>query len=265
MKHINYADIDFTKLYKLDRQGTKSTTYTDGKNCYKIFNNMDFYELYDLEQKFKSIKKLRVSNLILPKNFITVDDQVIGYTMKYFKNSQSIYDKYLFEEKINIKEFFHLMIKCGSILRNMHRNGIICGDLNFDNILFNKKGEIMFCDIDSCEYGDYASPYVSKFLNNLIVEYRSKDLEVSENTDRITMLLSIFNVLYNEELRNFDKRQYIIYEDDSDNIKSIKEYVNILFDRRRKIPYIPYLDEILDGSEDYIFDVEEENRLLKRK
>lgn len=253
MEKINLKDINFSELKKIKSQGTKSTIYTDGDICYKIVDGLYKEEKEILYNKIISMQGIKIDNVILPNDLIIKDGNLEGYTMNYFKNSMPLSDKFL-KRFFNCKELFDYIVKASITLKNIHNNEIICHDLSFENILVNNDGQIAFCDMDSCLYDKYTSPFCSILIKNFLFDYRSTCVGEKEDIDKLSMILSFYHLLYGEVLQNITKRQYHKLSDNINTLENLRNIANMLVDKNSRIENLPYLDEYIDITDDYIID-----------
>lgn len=261
MEKIQIKDINFSTLQKLKQQGTKSTIYRSDNMCYKILDGLYVDEKKELYCKFLEMDGIQIDNVLLPKQLIVQNDELLGYTMDYFADSMPLSDKFLFRY-VNCKETFNYVLKASQILRDIHSHGIFCQDLSFDNILVNDNGKIVFCDLDGCSYGSYVSPFISVIMKNFFVDYRDEKMFLTTNLDRITMMISFCYWVYGKELQNLTKKEYRKLSNKLDTFKNIKQYANELMDKTTSIGEIPYLDELIDPNDKYIID---RNKQLSKK
>ena len=109
-----------------------------------------------------SAKKRKVNALMkasLPQAVIKPVDTVldmrgrfIGYSMEkavgdkveFLKNR-----KYTVSHDANVKFILEILVKLKNVLSTIHKNGIVIGDLNAKNILFDYSGNIFIIDCDS--------------------------------------------------------------------------------------------------------------------
>ena len=158
MEQIKLKDINLDSLKKLQQQGTKSTMYRNGTSCIKMLDGFYEEEKDALFKKFLDMEGIEIENVLLPKELIVSNGKLEGYTMDYFP-SVSLTDK--FEVRyVDTKKLFDYVYKASKILRDIHRNGIICQDLSFENILVDENGNVKFCDLDGCSYKGNISPFV---------------------------------------------------------------------------------------------------------
>ena len=68
------------------------------------------------------------------------------------------------------------------------------------------------------------------------------------------MILSFYLTLYGEVLQRITKKQYHILSDNIHTLENLREIANILVDKKCPIQDIPYLDEVIDLTDDYEID-----------
>lgn len=253
MKEIKLKEIDLSTLQKLKSQGTQSTIYTDGDICYKFLDGLYPNEKKDLYKKFLDMDGIRINNVLLPEHLIIEDGILKGYTMRYFENSIPLSDKFL-KRYFNCNELFTYVEKASRILRDIHSNGIGCQDLSFENILIDNKGNIAFCDIDGCAYKEHQSPFFSILFKEFLVDYRKSRMSSVEDVDKGSMILSFYLTLYGEVLQRITKRQYHTLSDNIHTLENLREIANMLVNKKAPIQDIPYLDEVIDLTDDYEID-----------
>lgn len=112
----------------------------------------------------------------------------------------------------------------------------------------------MFSDIDSCCYKNYNSPFTSYLLMNFINNYRKESINISENLDRISMIISMFYLIYQKEIQKISQKEYNFLSNFLNTLENSKIYINTLLNKNEPIPTIPYLDELIDDYDDYIID-----------
>lgn len=139
-------------------------------------------------------------------------------------------------------------------MRNIHSNGIVCQDLSFENILVNDKGNVAFCDIDGCTYKGHTSPFFSVLFKEFLVDYRKSKISTKEDVDKVSMILSFYLTMYGEVLQRITKKQYHTLSDNIHTLENLREIANILVDKKYPIQDIPYLDEVIDLTDDYEID-----------
>lgn len=263
MERINFKDIDFSSLSKLQQQGTKSSLYRDEHTCYKILDGLYEEEKWDLYKKFIDMDGIQIDGVLLPRQLIIQDNKLYGYTMDYFVDSMSLSDKFM-GRYVDCKKLFNCVIKASYILRNIHKQGIICQDLSFENILVNDSDNVAFCDLDGCSYKNNVSPFISLLMKRFVVDYRKEQINLFFNLDRISMMISFYYLIFAKELQVLSKKEYQKLSDKIVTLENSKKYADLLVNTKVPINYIPYLDELIDINDDYIYDREKQISLIKR-
>lgn len=255
MEKIKLSDIDLSSLTKSKNQGTKSVLYENGDTCIKIFNDSSEDEKVLLYRKFLEMEELSISDVLFPTGLIVEDDKLQGYIMENFKDSINLYDYFTSSRYVNCKDIFKAVKKASFILRSIHSTGIVCQDLSFDNILIDREGNIKYCDVDGYAYNGNMSPYVSILLKRFLFDYRKdKNCVVSENTDRISFMLSFFYLMYLKEVQEISKRNYRSLSDHIRTLENMRKHVKALVNKRGNLPDMPYMDELIYDTDDYTID-----------
>ena len=263
MEQIKLSDINFQSLQKLKQQGTKATLYKDGNVCYKFLDGLYDDEKESLYKKFLDMDGIKIDSVLLPKELIVKDGKLQGYTMDYFPNSIPLSDRFSVRY-VDSKKLFDYVLKASKILRTIHENEIICQDLSFENILVDSNGNVAFCDLDGCSYNGHIAPFISVLMKKFFIDYRDEKLLLSTNLDRISMMLSFFYLIYAKEIQYLTKRQYHKLSERIVTLENTRMYANMLVDRCNPIGEIPYLDELIDSNDNYIYDRDKQLSLARR-
>ena len=262
MEQIKLKDINLNSLKKLEQQGTKSTVYRNGTSCIKMLDGFYEEEKDALFKKFLDMEGLEIENVLLPKELIVSNGKLEGYTMDYFP-SVSLNSKFEVRQ-VDTKVLFDYVYKASKILREIHRNGIICQDLSFENILVDDNGNVKFCDLDGCSYKDNVSPFVSLIMKRYFIDYRKEQLLLCTNLDRVGMMLSFFYIVYAKELQKLNRKSYSKLAEKSNTLEEMRKYANLLLDRSNPVPAIPYLDELIWLDDDLVYDRDKQLSLFRR-
>ncbi len=266
MNIIKPSDIDVTSLNKSPFQGTKSTLYVEGDKCIKILNGLYTEEKQALYRKFREMEGISIENVLLPIDLIAEGDILHGYTMENFMNSAPLTVYFGCTRYVSGKDLFKAIKQASLILREIHRQGIICQDLSFDNVLIDNKGTIKYCDIDGCTYKEMMSPFLSVLLKRYLIDYRKEKITlVSKNLDRISFILSTFLVAYGKEIHKLSKKEYYRLSEVSSTFNNMTNIANILRNRGTFITDdLPYVDELVDDNDDFIIDRNEQISILRK-
>ena len=262
MEQINLKDINLNSLKKLQQQGTKSTIYRNGTSCIKMLDGFYEEEKDALFKKFLDMEGLEIENVLLPKELIVSNGKLEGYTMDYFP-SVSLNSKFEVRQ-VDTKVLFDYVYKASKILREIHRNGIICQDLSFENILVDDNGNVKFCDLDGCSYKDNVSPFVSFIMKKYFIDYRKEQILLCTNLDRVGMMLSFFFIVYAKELQKLNRKSYSKLAEKSNTLEEMRKYANLLLHRSNPVPAIPYLDELIWLDDDLVYDRDKQLSLFRR-
>ena len=265
MDKIDIKDIDFDSLKKLRFQGSLATVYKDGSECVKIFKKMKNFNVETLYDKFMRMDGIKIDGVLMPTCLIMDENGLRGYIMPYYENSVSLNRFCYYPEHMESAEILRAVKKASIILKEIHKNGIICQDLSFDNILINRNLEIAYCDMDGCWYDELRSECVSKLLKKYLFDYRGQKIIVSKNLDRLSMLLSLFQVMYLREIQKLSDKRYNYLADNLKTMENLRKYANILRDKEELIPDLPYLDDIIDDADAFVIDRNKQRNILQRK
>ena len=77
------------------------------------------------------------------------------------------------------------------------------------------------------------------------------------------MMISFYYLLYVKELQSLTKREYHKLSDKITTLENSRMYANELIYRTTTIGDIPYLDELIDINDDYIYDREKQLSLVR--
>ena len=88
--------------------------------------------------------------------------------------------------------------------------------------------------MDGCFHGYHQGPFISILLKIFLIDYRQEKIEISENIDRISMMLSFYLLLYLKELQELSKREYNHLLKHVVTLQNMDNYANRLIDRTKK-------------------------------
>ncbi len=264
MEKIKLGDIDFSKLKKCSIQGTTSTMYKSDDKCIKILDKFTEEEKNNLYLKLLDMNGIKIDNLMMPIELIIQNGKLEGYTTENFKNSINIYDKFINPRYVNVKEILNALKKASLILREIHENGIIVQDLSFDNILIDNTGNVKFIDIDACNYNEHVTNIIPLLLKRYMIDYRNDCVIISKNTDRLSMLLATFSLLYLMEVQRITKRKYMTLASNINTVENLHDTYITLSSKKKKIGELEYLDEFIDENDDFIIDREKQYNVIEK-
>lgn len=254
MDKINIGDINFSKLSKMPLQGSQSTVYDAGDICIKIFDHMPKEERVIMMKKLQEMDGITIDGVLFPIDLIVENGLVRGYTMAKFQNSLPMFDYFGSVEYANSKNILAAIERATKILKQLHEHKIIVQDFSFDNILINRQEQIMFADYDSFKFKNYTSPYYSLLLTEFTMGYRHEELEYTYNSDKLSLILATFQLLFLNEIQRVSKRQYNRLSKKIHTLENMRECSKRILDLSSDIKELPYVDEFLDLSDDYVID-----------
>ena len=262
MEKINYKDIDYNKLEKSANQGTQSLVLIDNDKCIKLFKFLYDYQKRDMYRKFMYLDGMHIDGIIMPEELIVNGELLEGFTMPYFKNSETIFKRFSSNRLLDTKEFFDVVLKCCDIIKKAHQEGIIFQDLSFSNILIDKDDKVMFNDIDSCTYQGISSHYISNILNHYLDYAGYEDINFTKETDLLSFFLSFYHLLYYKEIQDLSKKEYYQL---FNKLQTIRNGHNVFSRVKRTAGVrIPYLDELISLEDDYVIDRMTQKNYRKR-
>ncbi len=140
---------------------------------------MKVLDRYTMEEKKElfygwEMKDLSIDRFLFPHTLYVEEDKVEAYAIHHLKNSEILYDYYQDYSFFNFDQMLHSFKDASLILRRVHENKIVGGDINFDNILINQNGFLQYIDVfDSCHFDSFCSAnFVSLALYNFMTLYR---------------------------------------------------------------------------------------------
>jgi hypothetical protein len=102
------------------------------------------------EKKIIRLYESQLEHSTIPVRTISYKGQLVGYEM----TTNPFFDTYK-RYSLTIEQQKQLLIKSKQVLEYFQSKGIIYGDVELRNILFNKEtGEVIFCDMDNTQIGE---------------------------------------------------------------------------------------------------------------
>ena len=148
---INFTPAQLDRLPMLAEGGeAKIFEYKAGTLIKKFKPHIDIRRKEVKVQKFATAKLPK--DVVGPKELVTEDGKFVGYAMNSVKNAEDLHQltrsKYLKIAGLSNKDILEMLIQAGKTLSNLHKNGVIIGDISDYNILMKAK-EVFFIDVDS--------------------------------------------------------------------------------------------------------------------
>lgn len=227
---------------------TESDIYYDERNVFKIYKGLGIKDLFDKKKKINMLMKIEdIPNVILPNDIILRDRKngiCSGYKMDYI-DGFALYDYFsYYDDKYLLASIIH---QVSNTLRNIHDKDIAVTDLSFDNIHI-RSSDLMpfFIDFDGCSIGNIIGGNISILLYNFLYQYRFLPMRDFKNRDRLSLILSTVQLLFNLPLENLDSYQIDKGLEKYPEFLELSKIMKRLIDKNKDIGEIPYLDEVIN-------------------
>lgn len=250
--------------------GIECSLYADGNKAYKIFYE-DFFKITGINAKKYMKKLIALSNIkgldeaVLPEELIVngklVYENLRGFSMDYVDEAISLKD--LSEDWGNTSYYFKALFNVSIGLKNIHDRpeNIVLRDSNFTNVLLCKdcNGEYTipkFIDLDSAMLGDFQGKDENDFVMYINVmsflSERKEKIVFDANLDRLTHLIHFLNFVFGESIYELDMDEYDDMSEEINSLRNIRDVIIRLKDMDKSIPYVPYMHEFIDLSDEAV-------------
>ena len=182
------------------------------------------------------------SRFILPQELASVDGRTVGYVMDFVEsknletllNSNSVSN---FQKILLLKEVGLLLETCKALRQKYKElSQFYIGDLHEGNFIYNKKtGCLNIVDLDGCRLQS-SNPCIAKYLDtskeikNMERKYPRTNDSVyipNENSDIYCYIMMILNFLYQGNVQELSKEEYLNYLDYINNLGIKQSLVDI--------------------------------------
>lgn len=244
MNKINYHDIDFNELTKLNVESSESSIYVDKKRkrLYKIFKTRDLAELFDKSEKLDLlVQKNHIKRMIVP------DTKIINYgcfagTVEEYINGVDLSD--IFKKYNNINDIMGIFIKSSIALEEIHKEEIVVADVHSGNIRIDENGNPYYLDALSCCIGDKENNMISYLLYDYLKEKGIQIQKVTKEIDKLSFMLMTYTLLCQN---TFDETKELDFNSRFTRLKYLKNLLGIfeLIESSEDNIDVPYLHEII--------------------
>lgn len=243
MNKINYHDIDFNELTKLNVESSESSIYVDKKRkrLYKIFKTRDLTELFDKSEKLDLLVQKNHIRMIVP------DTKIINYgcfvgTVEEYINGVDLSD--IFKKYDNINDIMGIFIKSSIALEEIHKEEIVVADLHAGNIRIDENGNPYYLDALSCCIGDKENNMISYLLYDYLKEKGIQIQKVTKEMDKLSFMLMTYTLLCQN---TFDETKELDFNSRFTRLKYLKNLLGIfeLIESSEDNIDVPYLHEII--------------------
>lgn len=210
------GDFHNTKIVEIDT--TDESTQQIGKGgqsriyAVELFGEAKVAKIYKAETPKGQLQKRLVALLkfgkiegaLMPEHIILdEDDRLRGYIMSPIPTGFYQLSRMLLPEVrkyLGTRWIVDIFIAIHRLIRNLHKRGIIVGDLSPNNIFINPStGEILLIDCDSLQFNGFPCPVATaEFLHpSLYNTALHIDPVFSPETDWYSFAVSLFAILFN--------------------------------------------------------------------
>lgn len=247
MNNINYHDIDFNELIKLNVESSESIIYVDKKRkrLYKIFKTNDIGELLIKSEKLDMlVQKKHIKRVIVPDTKIIDCGNFIGSVEEYI-NGVDLSD--IFKKYNNINDIMGIFIKSSIALEEIHKEEIVVADVHAGNIRIDEKGNPYYLDALSCCIGDKENNMISYLLYDYLKEKGIQIQKVTKEMDKLSFMLMTYTLLCQN---TFDETKELDFNSRFTRLKYLKNLLGIfeLIESSEDNIDVPYLHEIIKPS-----------------
>lgn len=247
MNKINYHDIDFNELAKLNVESSESSIYVDKnrKRLYKIFKTRYLDELFDKSEKLDLlVQKNHIKRMIVPDTKIINCGCFVG-TVEEYINGVDLSD--IFKKYNNINDIMGIFIKSSIALEEIHEEEIVVADLHAGNIRIDENGNPYYLDALSCCIGDKENNMISYLLYDYLKEKGIQIQKVTKEMDKLSFMLMTYTLLCQN---TFDETKELDFNSRFTRLKYLKNLLGIfeLIESSEDNIDVPYLHEIIKPS-----------------
>lgn len=244
MNKINYHDIDFNELTKLNVESSESSIYVDKnrKRLYKIFKTNDIGELLIKSEKLDMlVQKKHIKRMIVPDTKIIDCGNFIGSVEEYI-NGVDLSD--IFKKYNNINDIMGIFIRSSIALEEIHEEEIVVADLHAGNIRIDENGNPYYLDALSCCIGDKENNMISYLLYDYLKEKGIQIQKVTKEMDKLSFMLMTYTLLCQN---TFDETKELDFNSRFTRLKYLKNLLGIfeLIESSEDNIDVPYLHEII--------------------
>lgn len=179
----------------------------------------------------------------------------VGFSMKNIKSELEeipTLDKLISAKEYFVKQwgwtrlsFVRVCIKIAETFLQLHKNGILMGDVNTKNILVGKNCNVFFIDVDSYQFDEFLCPvgtpeFASPRIHSLGGQYGV--IKRTEDDERFAIAMLIYRILFFNAMpfypNDFDVKNAIInhhfrFEDDNCTAGDVLIWKNLTPDLRK--------------------------------
>jgi len=202
METISLSRKEFNNNSIIYGNGFESKTFVYNDNGNEKMIKM-YYDLSQINiDKIKRVSELKSGTLILPKKLVSIDNEIIGYSMNYMKNYHPIR---IMKQVMDEETKYNFLLKLKEEIINLRNQNCIYGDLNISNVITNGE-KVFLCDSVNVKIDEYnfdeinSTMYKYKqlkntldgidcYMLNLLTIYLFNDIEYDDIIDMIEVII----------------------------------------------------------------------------
>lgn len=232
MRITNISKTEFEKL-RLLCTSLESDLYIYDKDI--VLKRLDENLKDRFDNKICTISELsknkdiiNIPELVIPESLVKVENEIMGFTMKYIQGPtlENILksDEYSIKQKIEyLKQIGVILEKMKYVRKNTKVNNFYLNDMHEGNFILNKEtNKIHVIDLDSSKIGlnkTVCAKYLTP-LNKITAVPKYKKLEypifggyfeINENTDLYCYIIMVLNYIYGSNISKLYIKEYYDY------------------------------------------------------
>lgn len=247
MDFIGKRDINLNDLEKIKcESSSEAFLYRDGNLLYKMYKNAQSKKV---QRKIFKLLILndgdKIENTIIPDGLVLDSSFLLGSRMIFINSASSVY-RFTDYEK-SVRKYLNLINNISQTLKTIHSDprNIIVGDLNFNNILFDKNMNHYFIDFDSCMVDGIAADRIPMILKNYAKKRGDYKFEINTDTDKLSLMLNTLYVIFGRHIDLVSMREYDEKAERLTTLRNAREFVELIKKDNQSIPEVPYIDELI--------------------
>lgn len=251
MERINKNDLDLSSMVS---EGEEGYVYSDGEFAYKIFKTKNLKTLNNKEDKLDVLNEIDIDNVVKPLFGIYDKNKLCGYAMKYIDaNNLFMMTKFnkMYNDNVYLDIFYIQIEYISKLLKEIHSSKykLVVGDINSNNIIFDKEFLPYFIDVDSWQVGKLNNDGYAYFYAQYIFNRNMSFMKLNEDTDRLClMLLSLIMPFENRCLDDISTDEFDEKCEDIEGLSLLHDYFIMLKEESERIPEVPYVGDVLEKN-----------------
>lgn len=246
------------RIIQVGNYNANAELFIYNKTVIKIYNGDDNHNTFNINVIKNIFSKLSVlssiSELVLPKNLIVYNDNIVGFSMPYINGItlEKTVNKNLYSDQ-EIKKIFLRLLNIINRCHNLPFHFYI-GDMHEKNIMIDKNNKIYIIDPDSFIINDNKLSIDGKYLIGKYTNhfYNNSEIEkIQSSADHFSLLCMILNYAFKNIIEDTSepvtwlksdlqfKEIYPILNRVNENFILSEEDINKIFDFKNKLEYKP--------------------------